>query len=99
MVALSDGVARPMCEPSAAIVCSTRRPVTGGLVTRAVSYSRSRHPDLRAMSPNVLPGRAARGGSRKRARPTGPAARSSATNTSAGTGIRRQASVMPQPST
>src|SRR4051812_38484024 len=73
-----------MYEPSVAVARSTRGPDTGGLVTRAFSYSRSRHPALRATSLNVFPGAAARASSRERARPTVPAARKSARTTIAG---------------
>ena len=89
MAAWSDGALPPMCEPSAAMACSTRRPVTGGLVTMPSSFSRSSQPALRAMSSSVAPARAL-GVPCEKARPTGPAASSRPTSTSAGSGTRPQ---------
>ena len=60
MAAWSDGALPPMCEPSAAMACSTRRPVTGGLVTMPSSFSRSSQPALRAMVAQRRPSAASR---------------------------------------
>ena len=89
MAAWSDGARPPMCEPSAAMASSTRRPVTGGLVTMWSSFSRSSQPALCAMSSNEVLARAL-GVPCEKASPMGPAASSRPRSTSAGSGTRPQ---------